>query len=221
MIYRAFSDPCHDAKRDPGESAAFMMYWPFHRKLKLLLQDSGLNQSDLAGLMNVSRATVCSWLKNRYEPTSRHLRGMAVLFRLKASWFRDEKVPYPPPDAYRLSEEELTLLHGTGNPGKGGDPSEPHLRPVGGDGRSPPALEQLKENLFAVNDPALKKLFAEIEAALREGNPEEMDRLCRRLKGLLKRTAGGAGPASELKRKERKVFGRIAMMGRKNNDHEE
>ena len=71
-----------------------------------LLQDKGLNQSDLACILNVSRASVSSWLKDRYEPSSKHLRSLSILFRIKLSWFRDENVPYPPPKDYYLSDEE-------------------------------------------------------------------------------------------------------------------
>ena len=58
-----------------------------------------------------------------------------------------------------------------------------------------PPLEHLKGNIFSINDPELLGLFAEIESSLRIKDLEGVDRLCRKLKGLLKQAALGENKA--------------------------
>lgn len=161
----------------------------FGEKIRALLEDKGLNQTNLADILFVSRATISSWMVGRYKPSSRHIKSLSLFFHIKVNWFYDDNFGFPPAPRFLLKSGEVLL-----------NPNRPErLLPQNEectnseeeskDGENGP-IEQLRDNLFLVHHPEIQKVFTELEETLRSRDTKRITRLCDRLKALLKMAAG-------------------------------
>lgn len=141
----------------------------FEEKINYLLGNAGLSQSELAGILNVSRATINSWIKGRYRPSSRRLRNMSNFFRIKLEWFLDDQCALPPAPDYQISPEinnkpEIQATNMTG------------VKTV---------IERVDENLFQINDPEVQEVFSQIRDSIQDRDSNRISKLCEKLQCVL------------------------------------
>ena len=165
----------------------------FPMKVEALLDDTGLCRADLAGILNVSRATITGWMKGRHKPSSRHLKGLSEFFAIKVHWFKEDTQGYPPAPRWRIRPN-----HGVPSPMVPRDPKRDSVderasRDALERRRENQPIEVIKDNLIQVPDEQVLELLTEIETSLREKNSYRVGALCDRLKGVLK-IAAQPGP---------------------------
>lgn len=132
-------------------------------KISLLLQDSGLRQSDLSKILGVTRASVNSWILGRHSPSSEKLKQIADLFKIHLSWFRNNKADYPPDRQYLV---DVKLVDDSNH--------SKVIKKVPFREEEVQAVEAISKNLFRVNNHDLQMLLSELQQITKENDSQKV-----------------------------------------------